>query len=109
MNALIAAAAAQISGHLFDDLLVGGGLVLGEQGSGLHDLSGLAIAALRHAELPPCLLHGMLAVGAQALDGRDGFTVRHVNRRDAGAHSLAIEMDGAGPAGADAAAELGTR
>ena len=54
-------------------------------------------------------LHGMLAVGAQALDGRDGFAVRHVDRRQAGAHSLAIEMDGAGPADADTTAELGAR
>ena len=53
-----------------------------QQGRGLHDLAGLAVAALRHADVAPGDLHGMLALGVQALDRghRLAGDVRHLRR-----------------------------
>jgi hypothetical protein len=83
-----------------------GGRVL-EQRRGLHDLAGLAVAALRHVELAPCLLHRMIAVSRQALDGDDGLAVDVADLDLAGAHGRAFEMHGAGAAQRPPAAELG--
>src|SRR5215469_10110410 len=43
--------------------------VLGEQSCGRHNLSRLAIAALRYIPLPPRDLHRVLTAGRQTLDG----------------------------------------
>ena len=56
--------------------------LLPEQRRGGHDLPRLAVAALRHVELRPRLLHGMRAVGRQALDGDDPVGGLHASDRD---------------------------
>ncbi len=45
-------------------------------------------------------------MGGHAFDGRDGGLADGRDRRQAGARRLAVEMDGAGAAEPDAAAEL---
>jgi hypothetical protein len=80
--------------------------ILLEERRGLHDLAGLAIAALRHVVGAPGALHGMRAVLAQPLDRRDLLTRRFADGGDAGPHRLAVEMHGARAAGADTAAEF---
>src|SRR5947209_16786429 len=60
-DALIAAAAADVAAHRAVDLVLGGVLVRREQSGGLHDLAGLAVAALRDIEGAPRLLHRMIA------------------------------------------------
>src|ERR1700686_673698 len=108
-DALVAAAAADIARHRFADLVVGWLRIVHEQCGGLHDLAGLAIAALRHVELPPGLLYGVIARGVKALDRRH-LAIDHVgNRRDAGAHRLLIRDDGARTAQGLAAAEFRAR
>src|SRR4029077_15527156 len=106
MNALIATAPADIAVHGSVDLLVGGRRRLCQQCRGLHDLAGLAIAALRNAQIAPGDLDGMLAFGIETFDGHD-FLSGHIRYRDAaGADRLAVEMNGAGSAKRDAATEF---
>src|SRR5262249_8814709 len=82
-------------------------LIAGEELGGLHDLARLAIAALRYLLGDPGLLQGMAAVGRQPFDGGDRLAFDELDRHRAGAHRLAVDMDRAGPAGGNAAAELG--
>ena len=65
-DALVAAAAADIAGHGAGDFLIRRMRRLLQQRGGLHDLSGLAIAALRHVQFAPGLLHRMVAVSDAA-------------------------------------------
>src|SRR5580704_1366890 len=69
-DALVGAAATDI-GHRLVDVLVGRLRGALEEGCRGHDLAGLAVAALRHVDRKPCLLHGMRARGREALDGDD--------------------------------------
>src|SRR6266446_10179607 len=64
-NPLISSAAAEIARHGRVDILVGGILVVLKKCDRLHELAGLAVAALRHPDLHPRFLHGM--------HGRDAF------------------------------------
>src|SRR5215831_54969 len=70
-NALIAAAAADDATHGVVDLRFGGVFVRRKQCCGLHDLTALAIAALRDVQRSPRLLHRMVALRVEALDRRD--------------------------------------
>jgi len=45
--------------------------VLGQQCRRLHDLAGLAIAALRNVDLGQAFCHRVIAARVQALDGGD--------------------------------------
>lgn len=105
-DALITAAAADVAGHRFANLIVVGLGIFGQQGSGLHDLTGLAIAALRDIDLAPGLLNRMIAGGMQAFDGDDLTSDNVGNRGDAGAYCLFIDHHGAGSAERLAAAEF---
>src|SRR6266849_10060694 len=58
-DALIAATAADVAGHGGVDVLLGRVLAGRQEGGGLHDLAGLAIAALRHVHDAPSLLYGV--------------------------------------------------
>src|SRR5262249_14867949 len=69
-GALIGAAAADV-GHRRVDALIGGPGRLREQRRRRHDLPRLAVAALRHVDLGPRLLHRMRRVRREALDGDD--------------------------------------
>src|SRR5471030_264139 len=69
---LIGAAAADITAHGVVDVGVAGRLVRLEQRGGAHDLAALAVAALRHIDLDPRLLHGLAdLVRLHRLDGGD--------------------------------------
>src|SRR3979411_3048431 len=75
-NALVGSAAANVARHSRVDILIARILVFFQQGDSLHDLSSLAVAALRDSNLHPCLLHWM--------HGCNAF-----NRCDFGASNLA--------------------
>ena len=79
-----------------------------EQRGRAHDLARLAVAALRHVERDPGVLH-LLAdgAGAYALDRRDLLADGRRDRRAAGANRLAVQMHRARAAQLRAAAELG--
>ena len=70
-DARVGGAATEIAGHAVDDLLLGRIRILRKQRRGLHDLAGLAVAALRHLVLDPRLLYRVGIDRVQALNGRD--------------------------------------
>src|ERR1700677_3788211 len=105
-NAVIGPTAANIAVHRAVDVGVGGMRRLLQKRDGLHDLASLAIAALGHVERPPSGLNGMIAFGVQAFDGGYRLTVRLAHRRDARSGGVAVEMDRAGAACSNAAAEF---
>src|SRR5260370_29312656 len=92
-DALVSSAAADVARHRFAYLIACGFWIFHEECCGLHDLAGLAIAALRDISLAPSLLHGMIAGGVKALDRRHLATDHIGNRRDTGAHRLLIHDD----------------
>src|SRR5919204_6289012 len=96
-NADIGRAATQIR-YLPIDICIAWIRVSAEQRYRRHDHAGLAITALRHVELGPRLLYGVLAVAREALDRRDVAALRHHDRHDASAHGYALDVHGAGAA-----------
>src|SRR5262249_55646916 len=98
LDAHIRHAAAEIAVHRFDDLLVGRIQILSQQRGRLHDLPGLAVAALRHLLRGPRLLQWMFAARIEPLDGDDLAVSRLTQAGLARAHCLAVEMDRAGSA-----------
>src|SRR5438552_9619495 len=70
-DALIRAATADVAAHGIVDVGVGGVGFLRKQRDGGHDLSGLAVAALRNVFFHPGFLDGMAAVHGKALDRGD--------------------------------------
>src|SRR2546426_11207508 len=105
-DALVGAAATDV-GHRRVDVGVGGVRILREQRRGGHDLPRLAVAALRHVFLDPRALHRVRAVLGQAFDRRHALAGDGGHGQHAGARRDAIQVDGAGAALGDAAAELG--
>src|SRR5580704_12833909 len=103
-DARISAATADIAIHVANDVVAARILVGRQQRRGLHDLAGLAVAALRHLQVEPGLLQRMVAIGRQSFDGGDVLARHHRDRRLARAHRLAVEMNRAGAAHACAAA-----
>src|SRR4051812_31439566 len=91
-----------------DYFILGGIGVLGEQRRRLHDLAGLAVAALRDLLENPGLLQGMIALGGQTFDGGDLLAERVADRRLAGANGLAVDVNRAGAAETCAATEFRT-
>ena len=69
-DARIGAASANV-GEVIVDILVGRLRELLQKSDRRHDLSRLAIAALRHVIGEPSLLYGMRAVGRKTLDRGD--------------------------------------
>src|SRR5260370_10847668 len=106
-DALVRAATADVAANGIVDVGVGGVGFLGKQGDGGHDLSGLAVAALRNVFFHPGLLHGMAAVRRKAFDGGDFLARDAGNRGDAGTGGFAVDVHGTGSAERHAAAELG--
>src|SRR5713226_10477013 len=99
-------AAAEIAVHMRDHFILRWIGILGEQRSRLHDLAGLAVAALRHLLGDPCLLQGMIALGAEAFDGGDFLADGVADRSLAGANRLAVDVNRAGAAETRAAPEF---
>jgi hypothetical protein len=82
--------------------------VAGEQRRGRHDHSRLAVSALRDLVRDPRGLQRMrLLFRRQTFDRRDLLAWHGRCRDGARAHGGAIDVDGAGTAGSNAAAELG--
>src|SRR5262249_51122712 len=105
-DADIGHASAQIAAHDGVDVLVARVGKILEQRCGLHDLSGLAIPALRCLRLNPGLLQRMLTVRVEPLDRRDRRVRHRAERRDAGADRASINVHSACAAHADATAEF---
>src|SRR2546430_13391482 len=86
----VGAAAADVARHRGVDVGVGGVGVAREQRGGGHDLARLAVAALRHVERDPRLLHLLAGGGvADRLDGRDCLAGDGAHRRPPKTESLA--------------------
>ena len=105
-DADIGHAAAQIAGHHGVDVLVAWRREILQQRRRLHDLAGLAVAALRNLKVDPGLLQRMPSLGIEPFDRRDLRVGDAAHRRDAGARGAPAHMHGAGAAHADAAAEF---
>ena len=73
---------------------------------GYSAVPGLAVAALRHLLGDPCLLQGMIALGAETLDGGDFLADGIADRGLAGSYGFTVDVNGTGTAQAGAAAEF---
>src|SRR6266567_388193 len=71
-----------------------------------HDLSALAVSALRNIFCDPSLLQWMQSVCAQAFDRRDAFAPSLRNRHSARTSQRAIDMNAASAAQPGATAEF---
>src|SRR5918994_4654993 len=106
-DARISAAAADVAVHCIVYVGVAGAGIFGEKRGSRHNLAGLAIAALHDLQVEPCLLHGLSGRRfTDRLDGGDGRATHTVDRRDARPRRHAIDVHGAGAAGALATDQL---
>ena len=106
-NALIGSAAAEIAIHRLGDLVVRGLGRLRQQSGGGHDLSRLAVAALRNFFGEPGLLQRMKSVRAEAFDRGHVLIGDLRDRGRAGTNRIALDVHGTGAAQSGTAAELG--
>jgi len=106
-NTQIGSATAEVTRHGGINVVIGRAGVLGDQGGGRHDLTRLAVAALRHIGGNPRFANGRGGFTFVALDGGDRGIVKLVVRQLAGAHGDAVQVHRAGTALADAATILG--
>ena len=90
-DALVTAAAADVARHRLAYLVVAGFRVIHQKCGGLHDLAGLAEAALRDVHLTPGLLHRVVAGRMKSFDGSDVAADHVGNRCDAGANRLLVD------------------
>src|SRR6516165_7611029 len=97
-NALIAPASADIAAHGIIDLTFRWVLVRCKQCCGLHDLPSLAVAALRHIQSAPSLLHRMVAVAIKPFYRRHLAITNIADGDDASTSSLTSDMDRASAA-----------
>ena len=109
-NARIGAAATDV-GHRLVNLRVAWAARFFEERDSGHDLSGLAISALRHLRGNPCFLYGMQRSvgGFEAFDGGNRFACDVADGDAARTGGFAVNMDGARTARRDAATEFCTR
>ena len=105
-NALVGAAAADVAAHEVVDVGIGGIGFFCEQRDGRHDLSRLAVAALRDVFGNPGLLDGMQAFGGNSFNCGDFLSGDAADLSDAGASGFSIDVNGAGAAERHAAAEF---
>src|SRR5260370_26100543 len=108
-DTLVSAAAADVARHRLTYLVARRLWILDQQCGRLHDLTGLAIAALWDIEIAPCLLNRMIACRMEAFDRRDLPADDVGNRGDTGAYGLLVDKDGASSAEGLSAAQLGAR
>src|SRR5262249_52732295 len=97
-NTLIGATAADVAFHRRVNVVIARPRILFQQRGGPHNLSALAVAALRHVRLPPRLLQRMRGALAKALNSYDFFAPDRVHCSLATAHGCAIQMNGASAA-----------
>ena len=108
-DALVRTAAADVAAHGVVDVGVGGLGFLRKQRDRRHDLSGLAVAALRNVFFHPGLLDGVAAIGGEAFDGGDFFAGDAGHGGNAGTRGFAIDVHGTSAAQRHAATELRAR
>ena len=106
-DAVVSAAAARI-GDLGVDLRISRIWAFVKQRHNAHDHARLAVATLRYVEIDPGELHGMRPIRRQAFDGGHRLTDRGRDRNAAGANRLTVDVQSAGAALGNAAAEFGT-
>src|SRR4051812_26891375 len=99
-------APAEVAGHAGVDVLVGGVGIVAQKSARLHDLSRLAVTALRDLLLAPGNLQGMLALGVEPFDGRDARARHRGDRRDARSRRAPVDVHRARSAEPDPAAKL---
>src|SRR5579864_7983310 len=94
-NRVVSSAAADVAVHCFVNIGVRGPRGFLEQRRGGHDLSGLAVTALRNVLLNPGLLDRMAGVRRQTFDGYHSLSRDRRNWRHTRADCLAVDVDGA--------------
>jgi hypothetical protein len=106
-DAHVGGAAAQIARHGRVDIGVIGVRRARQERRGRHNLTRLTIAALHHIDIQPGLLNFLSARGlSHGFDGRNRFVTHRTHGQHTGAHRLAVQVHGAGPALRYAAAKL---
>src|SRR5438128_5137174 len=103
----ISPTAANVAGQRLVDVLVRRIRNFFEEHRCAHNLSRLAIPALRHVYFKPGALQGMAQAGRESLDSGDFFSCSPRYRSHTRAHRLAINMDRAGSALSHTTAVLG--
>src|SRR5215472_12341291 len=83
-DSLVGTTAADVAAHCLVDIRVGGVEVLAKQRCRAHDLTGLAIPALRNLFHNPGQLQGMSAVGRESLNRRHALSGNFRHPGDAG-------------------------
>src|SRR5205807_301872 len=97
---------ADVSGHHVINVLVGGlGFTL-QQRHSLHDLPGLAVAALGYVNFDPCSLNRMQPVLGESFDSCDFLACRIAHGNDTGSGGLSVLENSAGATKRHAAPEL---
>jgi hypothetical protein len=97
-DALVRSAAANVAAHEIVDVSVGGFWFFCEQRDSRHNLSGLAVAALRNVFFDPSDLNGVATVGGQPFNRHNFLSTYAGDWRNAGARGLAVDVHGAGSA-----------
>src|SRR5215813_8877353 len=97
-DALIAAATADVAAHRIINFTLGRVFVHRQERGCLHDLAGLAIAALRDIQSAPGFLYRMVSVVIEALDRCHGAPVDIAHGDRTGTGGFTIHMDCAGAA-----------
>ena len=105
-NARVRPASADV-GHRRVDFIICRIWFLPQEGYRRHDLSRLAVAALRHVELLPCNLHRMRSVGRKTFDRRYFRPGGSLDRKRTGARRPPVDVNGTSAALSNAAGELG--
>src|SRR5437868_10228804 len=97
-NPLIRSTPADVARHSFFDIVVGRPGLLFKESDGLHDLTALAVTALRDLKLLPRTLHWMSTVFAQTFDGRDFFSRGSAHRGETASGGFPVDVHCAGAA-----------
>src|SRR5580693_4344423 len=98
---------AYVAAHGAVDIGIGRRGIFLEQRRCGHDLSRLAVSALRYLQIDPGSLHGLGLLALQSLNRRDVPTGHGGERYHTGADRLTVEVDGAGAAHGHSATKLG--
>src|SRR5438132_6185621 len=108
-DAVVGPASTNIAVHMRDDVGASGLGILGEELCRLHDLAGLAVAALRHLFRDPGFLQRMRRIRRQAFDGHGFLAGDRAHIDLAGTLRRPVDVDCAGAAETGTAAVFGTR
>lgn len=107
--AKIRPAATKVAGHGIVDIFIAGIGFVVQQRNGGHNLSALAITALGNLFVNPGLLNRVqFSILSDSLDGGNLFANGSRDGGAAGSDGRSIEVNGAGAALGDAAAEFGS-